>query len=135
MQLMLRRHRVGEDGDYVTVKDLQGFSLGENYPGHYYRAVRVCAHCYKIYNLIENEREASLGKIEREQERAERLARTNPRIAAAEEARRKVEQEEEQQRRELAGVNGRNEEGRSSSFTKSSSGSSGPCKAAMPTRK
>lgn len=31
-------------------------SLGATYPGHYYQRVKVCEHCYFIYNLVEDAR-------------------------------------------------------------------------------
>jgi hypothetical protein len=41
VELMLKRHRRGQEGDYVTAKDADGFSLGESYPSHYYSLVRT----------------------------------------------------------------------------------------------
>ena len=65
MQLLLRRHRKGEKGDYISQRDVEGFSLGENYPGHYYRPVKVCAKCFQVYNLVEKERNMAMAKIAR----------------------------------------------------------------------
>ena len=54
----------------AKLQDLEGFSLGENYPGHYYHPVKVCACCAMVYGLIEQERKEALDKIERAEHRA-----------------------------------------------------------------
>jgi hypothetical protein len=64
--LLLRRHENKEDGDYVTQKYIsQGGVVAENFPGHYYRQVSVCAHCFKVYSMIEDARNKALRKLEK----------------------------------------------------------------------
>ena len=73
VELLLRRHKKGEKNiDYVGVEDSEGFALGETFPGHYYKPVKVCQHCFRVYNFIEAARAKSMKKIEKAKVEAKR---------------------------------------------------------------
>ncbi|GMI02768.1 hypothetical protein TrLO_g5677 [Triparma laevis f. longispina] len=66
VELLLRRHKKGEKNiDYVGIEDSDGFDLGESFPGHYYKPVKVCQCCFRVYNFIEAARNKSGKKIAR----------------------------------------------------------------------
>mmetsp|Transcript_16373 Transcript_16373/g.24141 ORF Transcript_16373/g.24141 Transcript_16373/m.24141 type:complete len:2281 (-) Transcript_16373:1010-7852(-) len=57
----LRRYREGEKNvQYMGVDDAR---LGEQFPGHFYRPVKVCSNCYNIYNKIRVARTNSIESV------------------------------------------------------------------------
>ena len=72
VDLLLRRHQRREHADYVTQKYLSdGGVMAENFPGHYYRPIKVCSNCYKVYNMIDGSRAKALKKIDRKAARGD----------------------------------------------------------------
>ena len=78
VNLMLRRHKQGEKGDYLGTMDnthVDSDVLGQNYPSHFYKTRVVCSSCFKVYKLIDVERDKAMDKLHRRQdmEKAKRL--------------------------------------------------------------
>ena len=87
VELLLRRHKKGEKNiDYVGVEEGKDFDLGQAFPGHYYKPVKVCQSCFRVYNFIEAARNRSLRKIELAEIEAKKKF-----AAAKRERRRKIE--------------------------------------------
>ncbi|GMI13015.1 hypothetical protein TrVE_jg4274 [Triparma verrucosa] len=87
VELLLRRHKKGEKNiDYVGIEDSDGFDLGESFPGHYYKPVKVCQCCFRVYNFIEAARNKSVKKIAKAKADAKKEFK-----AAQKERKRKVE--------------------------------------------
>ena len=62
---MLRRHKQGEKGDYLSTNDnthVDSDILGQNYPSHFYKNRVVCEQCFKVYKLIDVERDKAMEK-------------------------------------------------------------------------
>ena len=57
----LRRYIEGETN--VQYMGLDGARLGKQYPGHFYRPVKVCTNCYIIYNKIREARSRSIESL------------------------------------------------------------------------
>ncbi|CAM9575237.1 unnamed protein product, partial [Discosporangium mesarthrocarpum] len=66
VETFLRRYARGEDMDYVQGKgggQEEQMLLGGRFPGVYYRPVKVCKTCYKVYKLIEDARTKALRRL------------------------------------------------------------------------
>lgn len=74
VKIFLDRHVRGKDGDYVRGgAGADGHHLvGGEYPGVYYRPVKVCLNCYMVYTLIDGARTRALRKIRRDDRRCGR---------------------------------------------------------------
>lgn len=65
VELLIRRLEKGEKGDYVqSVADLESSRLGYTFPNHYYKEVRVCPNCFKIYSTVEHARNRAIDKLD-----------------------------------------------------------------------
>ena len=56
VKLAIDRHRRGESGDYVAEDSYADMATTSKLPSIYYKDVSCCENCYKIYNLIDSER-------------------------------------------------------------------------------
>ena len=56
VKLAIDRHRRGESGDYVAEDNYADMASSAKLPSTYYKDVPCCENCYKIYNLIDGER-------------------------------------------------------------------------------
>ena len=63
VDLFVRRHSSGESGDYLTEEFISTNGVAENFPGHYYKDVKVCDNCYHLYYMIEEARSKSIKKF------------------------------------------------------------------------
>ena len=73
VNLMLRRHKQGEKGDYLSTNDnthVDSDILGQNYPSHFYKNRVVCEQCFKVYKLIDVERDKAMEKMHHKQDMA-----------------------------------------------------------------
>ena len=73
VNLMLRRHKHGEKGDYLGTMDnthVDSDILGQNYPSHFYKNRVVCEQCFKVYKLIDVERDKAMDKLHHKQDLA-----------------------------------------------------------------
>ena len=69
---MLRRHKQGEKGDYLSTNDnamLTLISWGKC-PSHFYKNRVVCEQCFKVYKLIDVERDKAMEKMHHKQDMA-----------------------------------------------------------------
>lgn len=63
VDLMIRRHRGGQAGDYVQGEySSEAGEISHTFPASYYRTVKVCSRCFAMYTKIEKERNAALAK-------------------------------------------------------------------------
>jgi hypothetical protein len=69
VRLLLQRYRRGEEGDYLLTEYFSDtpVGLGQTFPAHYYRKVRICEQCFMVYSKIESARRRALRKIEQRQ--------------------------------------------------------------------
>lgn len=81
VKIFLERHARGKDGDYVRGGGGGGGGgegadehhlAGGEYPGVYYRPVKVCLNCYMVYTLIDGARFRALRKGRRNDRRCGR---------------------------------------------------------------
>ena len=84
VKMFLERHARGKDGDYVRGGGGGGGAagggagadghhpVGGEYPGVYYRPVKVCLNCYMVYTLIDGARSRALRKGRRNDRRCGR---------------------------------------------------------------
>ena len=56
VKLAIDRHRRGESGDYVAEDSYADIATTAKLPSVYYKDVPCCENCYKIYSLIDLER-------------------------------------------------------------------------------
>lgn len=66
VKLAIDRHRRGESGDYVAEDSYADIATTTKLPSVYYKDVPCCENCFKIYSLIDVERNKALRKIHRE---------------------------------------------------------------------
>ena len=65
VQLLVRRLESGTKGEYFnTIEEPESAFLGKSFPSHYYRQVKVCSRCYKMYSKIEKARQRAIAKID-----------------------------------------------------------------------
>ena len=66
VKIFLDRHARGKDGDYVRGEGGGEIGVhhlvGAEYPGVYYRPIKVCLNCYMVYTLIDGARARGLRK-------------------------------------------------------------------------
>ena len=63
VKLMLTRYSRGEKGDYVSQDSYSDLAVGGKVPSHYYKEVKCCANCFKVYTLVDEARSKALYKL------------------------------------------------------------------------
>ena len=81
VRLLLQRYRRGEEGDYLLTEYFSDtpVGLGQTFPAHYYRKMRICEQCFMVYSKIESARRRALRKIEQRQAKEEARNRASAR--------------------------------------------------------
>lgn len=67
VELQLKRHRIGESGDFVSTEgqsQLAEVSISGKLPSNYYQEVLICETCFLVYKIINDARQKALRKIE-----------------------------------------------------------------------
>ena len=63
IKLQLNRHKRGERGDYVNEENYVDIAVSSRLPAHYYKDVKVCLNCMKVYTIVSEAREKALNKM------------------------------------------------------------------------
>ena len=61
VDILLMRLRQHEEGDYL--QSLDDLSLGQTFPGHYYKHTHVCKSCHTVYTLVDEHRTRAINKL------------------------------------------------------------------------